>query len=57
QIRFPQGALVVAIIRGDEVIIPTGDSVILPQDRIIIFSTPQSIPEVEKALMVKLEYF
>jgi trk system potassium uptake protein TrkA len=57
QIRFPQGALVVAIIRGDEVIIPTGDSVILPQDRIIIFSTPQSIPRVEKALMVKLEYF
>ena len=57
QIRFPQGALVVAIIRRDEVIIPTGDSVILPQDRIIIFSTPQSIPEVEKALMVKLEYF
>ena len=57
QIRFPQGALVVAIIRGDEVIIPTGDSVILPQDRIIIFSTPQSIPRVEKALMVRLEYF
>lgn len=57
QIPFPKGALVVAIIRGDEVIIPTGDSVILPQDRIIIFSTLQSIPQVEKALMVKLEYF
>lgn len=57
QIPFPKGALVVAIIRGDEVIIPTGDSVILPQDRIIIFSTRQSIPQVEKALMVKLEYF
>jgi len=57
QIPFPKGALVMAIIRGDEVIIPTGDSVILPQDRIIIFSTLQSIPQVEKALMVKLEYF
>ena len=57
QIPFPKGALVVAIIREDEVIIPTGDSVILPQDRIIIFSTLQSIPQVEKALMVKLEYF
>ena len=56
-IPFPKGALVVAIIRGDEVIIPTGDSVILPQDRIIIFSTRQGIPQVEKALMVKLEYF
>jgi len=57
QIAFPRGALVVAIIRGDEVIIPTGDSIIVPQDRIIILSTRQAIPQVEKALMVKLEYF
>ena len=57
QLPFPKGALIVAIIREDEVIIPSGDSIILPQDRIIIFSTRQSIPEVEKALMVKLEYF
>jgi len=56
-IPFPKGALVVAIIRGDEVIIPTGDSVIVPQDRIIIFATRQAISQVEKALMVKLEYF
>ena len=56
-IPFPKGALVVAIMRGEKVIVPTGDSVIMPQDRIIIFSTPQGIPQVEKALMVKLEYF
>jgi len=57
QIRFPKGALVIAIIRGEEVIIPTGDSVIQPQDQIVILSTRQAIPKVEKALMVKLEYF
>ena len=57
QIPFPKGALVVAIIREDEVIIPTGDSVIVPQDRIIIFATRRAISQVEKALMVKLEYF
>lgn len=56
-VPFPKGALVVAIIRSDEVIIPTGDSVIQPHDRVIIFSARQSIPRVEKALMVKLEYF
>ncbi len=56
-VPFPKGALVVAIIRVDEVMIPTGDSVIQPHDRIVIFSTHQSIPRVEKALMVKLEYF
>jgi trk system potassium uptake protein TrkA len=57
QIPFPKGALVVSILRGEEVIIPTGDSVIVPQDRIIIFASRQAIPHVEKALMVKLEYF
>ncbi|MGD9022572.1 MAG: Trk system potassium transporter TrkA [Deltaproteobacteria bacterium] len=57
EVPFPKGALVVAIMRGDEVFIPTGDSVIQPHDRIIIFSTRQSIPRVEKALTVKLEYF
>ena len=57
QIPFPKGALVITIIRGKQVIIPIGDSVIEPKDRIIILSTPQGIPQVEKALMVKLEYF
>jgi len=57
KISFPRNALVVAIIRDEEVIIPTGNSVISPDDRIIILSTRQAIPQVEKALMVKLEYF
>jgi trk system potassium uptake protein len=57
KILFPKGALILAIIRGDEVIIPTGDSVILPEDRIIILSTQKAILKVEKALMVSLEYF
>ncbi len=57
KISFPKNALVVTIIRGEDVIIPTGESVILPGDRIIILAKRQEIPNVEKALMVKLEYF
>ncbi|MDY6988479.1 MAG: Trk system potassium transporter TrkA [Thermodesulfobacteriota bacterium] len=57
KIRFPKGALVIAIIRDNEVIIPTGESVIQPKDQIVILSTRQGMPQVEKALMVKLEYF
>jgi trk system potassium uptake protein TrkA len=57
KISFPKGALILAIIRGDEVIIPSGESVILPGDRVIIISTQRAIINVEKALMVKLEYF
>jgi len=57
KIRFPKGALVIAIIRDKDVIIPTGESVIQPKDQIVILSTRQGMPQVEKALMVKLEYF
>jgi len=57
QIAFPKGALVAGIIRRDEIIIPSGDSVIQPEDRIIIFARRQAIPKIEKILAVKLEYF
>ncbi|MCW7752401.1 Trk system potassium transporter TrkA [Desulfobotulus sp. H1] len=57
QLSFPKGALVITIIRGDEIIIPSGDSVIAPDDRVVIFARRKSVPKVEKALTVKLEYF
>lgn len=57
KISFPSGALVTSIIRKDEVIIPTGASVIEPEDRIIIFASRKAIPKIEKILAVRLEYF
>ena len=56
-IKFPRQALIAAIVREDRVIIPSGQTVILPEDRIIIFTRREAIPKVEKALMVKLEFF
>jgi trk system potassium uptake protein TrkA len=57
KISFPKGAIVVGIIRHEDIIIPTGESVIQPDDRIIIFAIRQAIPKIEKILAVKLEYF
>ena len=57
KISFPKGVLVTGIIRQDEVIIPSGESVIEPEDRIIIFAKREAIPKIEKILAVKLEYF
>jgi trk system potassium uptake protein TrkA len=57
QISFPKGAIVAGIIRKEDIIIPTGDSIIQPEDRVIIFARRQAIPKVEKILTVKLEYF
>jgi len=56
-ISFPKGAIVTSIIRNDNIIIPSGDSVVESDDRIIIFATRQAIPKIEKILTVKLEYF
>ena len=56
-ISLPKGVLVTGIMRKDKVIIPTGESVISPDDRIIIFAGRQAIPKIEKILAVKLEYF
>jgi trk system potassium uptake protein TrkA len=54
---IPKGALVAAIIREGDVIIPSGESVIEPGDRIIIFSKKNIVPKIEKILSVKLEFF
>jgi len=56
-IDFPKGALVGAVIRGEEIIIPRGDSVIRCNDRLIIFALRKVIPKLEKLLTVKLDYF
>jgi len=54
---IPKGALVIGIIRDDEIEIPSGDSIIMPNDRIIIFAKRQVISKIEKILSVKLEFF
>ncbi len=46
--KFPDDALIGAIVRRDKVLVPTGDSVIQPGDRVIVFSMPDAIPTVEK---------
>jgi trk system potassium uptake protein len=57
RIAFPKDAIVASIIRNDQVIIPTGDTIIEPQDRVIIFAHRRAIGAIEKLLAVKLEYF
>ncbi len=56
-ISFPKGAMVAGIIHEEKIIVPSGDSVILPDDRVIIFSRKEAISKIEKMLAVKLEYF
>ena len=57
RVAFPKGAIVAGIIRKDHIIIPTGESIIEPGDRIIIFAQRRAVEGIEKILAVKLEYF
>jgi trk system potassium uptake protein TrkA len=57
KVSFPKGAIVAGIIRDEQIIIPTGESVIEPGDRVIIFAKRRAIAAIEKLLAVKLEYF
>ncbi len=57
KLRFPRGSIVGAVERGHEFIIPDGSTVIMPGDRVIIFSRREVVPKIEKFLTVKLEYF
>jgi trk system potassium uptake protein TrkA len=57
RVAFPKGAIVAGIIRKEQIIIPSGDSVIEPDDRLIIFAHQRAVERIEKILAVKLEYF
>lgn len=48
KIKFPNGAVVGAIVRNGKVIIPNGTSIIQPDDQLMVFSLPRSIHKVEK---------
>jgi len=48
KIKFPQNALVGAIVRDGEMQIPNGDSTIEPDDRVLIYALPDAIPTIEK---------
>lgn len=57
RVSFPKGAMLAGIVRKEKIIIPTGETVVEPDDHIIIFARREAVPGVEKLLSVKLEYF
>jgi trk system potassium uptake protein len=57
QAKLPHGALVGAIVRDTEVIIPRAETVIKAHDRVIIFATRSTIKKVERTFAVNLEHF
>ena len=57
KISFPKGAILVCIVREGEIIMPAGDSIVRPGDRMILFAVRQAVKKLEKLLTVKLDFF
>lgn len=48
ELEFPKGGIVGTIIRGEEIIIPTGEDQILVGDDVIVFALPSAISDIEE---------
>ena len=57
ELHLPDGVLIAGIHRGQEVIIPNGDTKILEDDKVIIFCLLSDIAEMEKLLRIKRLFF
>ncbi len=48
EIQFPDDAIIGGVIRGKSSFIATGDTVIKPNDKVVVFALPSAIPKMEK---------
>lgn len=55
--RLPEGVLIGAIVRGEKVVLPRGDTMVRAGDRVILFAATSSVKKVERLFSVKLEFF
>ena len=45
---LPKGAVIGALVRGDQVRIPTGDTTVEDKDQVIVFTLPETLDQVER---------
>lgn len=57
EVDLPDGIIIGAIVRDDEVIIPRGRTTVLTGDRVILFVVAGAVKKVEKMFSVGLEFF
>ena len=48
EVGLPAGAIIGAIVHREEILIPKGDTVLHPDDRVVIFALPAAIPAIER---------
>ena len=56
-LKLPVDTVIGAVVRGNEVIIPDGDTWIQPHDHVVLVSRADAIRDVERLFEVRLEFF
>ncbi len=56
ELNFPKGAVIMAVMRDDKVLIPNGELRIQPKDRVLIFARKEAIKSIETLFSVKLQF-
>jgi trk system potassium uptake protein TrkA len=56
-IEFPEGVLMGAVMKGDEILKPVGSTRIDEGDVVVIFALTADVPEVERLLQVSIDFF
>lgn len=56
-VKLPDGVLLGAVVRGDKVISPRGNTVVEDKDRVVLFAAAEAVRKVEKMFAVQLEFF
>jgi trk system potassium uptake protein len=56
-IEFPEGVLVGGVLRGEQVLKPTGTLRVDEGDVIALFAMARDVPEVERLLQVSIDFF
>ena len=57
EIDFPEGVLVGALMKGDKVIRPLGETLIEEGDVVVVFALAADVPEVERLFQVSIDFF
>lgn len=55
--ELPEGVMIGAVYRSGEVLMPSGDTVIAPDDRVVLMAMREHVKDVEQMFRVSIEYF
>ena len=56
-IDFPEGVLMGALMKGDRIVKPGGDTKVDEGDVIVLFALAADVPVVERLLQVSIDFF